>query len=205
MSIKLIVGLGNPGPEYAAHRHNVGFWVVDRLATASWSRESKFKAELSKTRIAGEDRWLMKPTTYMNASGEAVGAFARFHRLAAEEILVIHDELDLLPGAVRLKQGGGHGGHNGIRDIDSHLGSAQFWRCRIGIGHPRTLGLAQQVADFVLHPPRQAEQSAIDQVVDAVVKEMPSMVTGEFAKAQRTLHGLTPIAPPNANIRSDQA
>lgn len=205
MSIKLIVGLGNPGPEYAAHRHNVGFWVVDRLTTASWSRESKFKAELSKTRIAGEDRWLMKPTTYMNASGEAVGAFARFHRLAADEILIIHDELDLLPGAVRLKQGGGHGGHNGIRDIDSHLGSAQFWRLRIGIGHPRTLGLTQQVADFVLHPPRQAERSAIDQVVDAVVREIPIIVVDDFAKAQRALHGLTPIAPPNANIRSDKA
>jgi PTH1 family peptidyl-tRNA hydrolase len=205
MPIKLIVGLGNPGPEYAAHRHNVGFWVVDRLATISWSRESKFKADLSKTRIAGEDRWLMKPTTYMNASGEAVGAFARFHRLNAEEILVIHDELDLLPGAVRLKQGGGHGGHNGIRDIDSHLGSAQFWRCRIGIGHPRTLGLAQQVADFVLHPPRQTEQSAIDQVIDAIVREIPIMVTDEFAKAQRALHGLPPIAQPTAAAPSGKA
>ena len=195
MPIKLIVGLGNPGPEYAGHRHNVGFWVVDRLAKTPWSRESKFKAELCKTRMGHEDQWLMKPTTFMNASGEAVGAFARFHRLSAEEILVVHDELDLLPGAVRLKQGGGHGGHNGIRDIDSHLGSAQFWRCRIGIGHPRTLGLAHQVADFVLHPPRQTEQSAIDQVIDAVVREMPMIVADEFAKAQRALHSLAPITP----------
>jgi PTH1 family peptidyl-tRNA hydrolase len=202
MPIKLIVGLGNPGPEYADHRHNVGFWVVDRLAKTPWSRESKFKAELCKTRLGHDDRWLLKPATFMNASGEAVGAFARFHRLNAEEILVIHDELDLLPGAVRLKQGGGHGGHNGIRDIDSHLGSAQFWRCRIGIGHPRTLGLTQQVADFVLHPPRQTEQSAIDQAIDAVIREMPMIVSDESAKAQRTLHSLapiTPVAPASAN------
>ncbi len=202
MPIKLIVGLGNPGPEYADHRHNVGFWVVDRLAKTPWSRESKFKAELCKTRLGHDDRWLLKPATFMNASGEAVGAFARFHRLNAEEILVIHDELDLLPGAVRLKQGGGHGGHNGIRDIDSHLGSAQFWRCRIGIGHPRTLGLTQQVADFVLHPPRQTEQSAIDQAIDAVIREMPIIVSDESAKAQRTLHSLapiTPVAPASAN------
>ena len=202
MPIKLIVGLGNPGPEYADHRHNVGFWVVDRLAKTPWSRESKFKAELCKTRLGHDDRWLLKPASFMNASGEAVGAFARFHRLNAEEILVIHDELDLLPGAVRLKQGGGHGGHNGIRDIDSHLGSAQFWRCRIGIGHPRTLGLTQQVADFVLHPPRQTEQSAIDQAIDAVIREMPMIVSDESAKAQRTLHSLapiTPVAPASAN------
>ena len=186
--MKLIVGLGNPGSQYADHRHNVGFWVVDRLASTGWAREAKFKAELAKARIANADRWLLKPQTYMNAYGESVGAFARFHRLSAEEILVIHDELDLPPGGVRLKQGGGHGGHNGVRDIESHLGSPNFWRLRIGIGHPRSLNLNQDVADFVLHAPRQEEQRAIDQTIDAVVQEMPAVLQGEITAAQRRLH-----------------
>jgi PTH1 family peptidyl-tRNA hydrolase len=109
--VKLIVGLGNPGTQYAGHRHNVGFLAVDQLAGSGWSRETRFKADIVKVLIAGGDRWLMKPATFMNASGEAVGSFSRFHRLVPEEILIIHDELDLPPGAIRLKQGGGHGGH----------------------------------------------------------------------------------------------
>lgn len=187
--IRLIAGLGNPGTQYSAHRHNVGFWAVDEISR-SWSLESKFKAEISKARVATEDCWLMKPATFMNASGEAVGSFARFHRLAPEEILVIHDELDLPPGGIRLKQGGGHGGHNGIRSIESHLGSANFWRIRIGIGHPRTLGLNQDVADFVLHAPRLEEKISIDQAVTEVVKALPDIVTGQAAAAQRRLHQL---------------
>ena len=191
--MKLIVGLGNPGSQYANHRHNVGFWVVDQLigsATIGWSRESKFKADMAKTRVAGADRWLMKPATFMNASGEAVGAFARFHRLEPHDILVIHDELDLPPGGVRLKQGGGHGGHNGVRDIESHLGSPNFWRLRIGIGHPRTLNLNQDVAAFVLNAPRLEEKISIDRAVDEVIKEMPGIVSGEMTAAQRQLHAL---------------
>ena len=189
--MKLIVGLGNPGSQYAGHRHNVGFWVVDRLAASGWSRESKFKAEIAKARLAGADRWLFKPQTYMNASGEAVGPFARFHRLQAHEILVFHDELDLPPGAVRLKQGGGHGGHNGVRDIELHLGSADFWRLRIGIGHPRTLNLNQDVADFVLHEPRAEEKIAIDQALTSIIEALPGILDGKIATAQRQLHGLT--------------
>jgi len=189
--MKLIVGLGNPGSQYAGHRHNVGFWVVDRLAASGWSRESKFKAEIAKARLAGADRWLFKPQTYMNASGEAVGPFARFHRLQAYEILVVHDELDLPPGAVRLKQGGGHGGHNGVRDIELHLGSADFWRLRIGIGHPRTLNLNQDVADFVLHEPRAEEKIAIDQALTSIIEALPGILDGKIAAAQRQLHGLT--------------
>lgn len=188
--MKLIVGLGNPGPQYAGHRHNVGFWVVEQLQATGWSRESKFKADITKARIAGEDRWLMKPATFMNASGEAVGAFARFHRMEPQDILVIHDELDLPPGGVRIKQGGGHGGHNGVRDIESHLGSASFWRLRIGIGHPRTLNLNQDVADFVLHAPRLEEKISIDRAVDEIVKEIPAIVGGNLPAAQRKLHGL---------------
>jgi len=189
--MKLIVGLGNPGSQYAGHRHNVGFWVVDRLAASGWSRESKFKAEIAKARLAGADRWLFKPQTYMNASGEAVGPFARFHRLQAHEILVVHDELDLPPGAVRLKQGGGHGGHNGVRDIELHLGSADFWRLRIGIGHPRTLNLNQDVADIVLHEPRAEEKIAIDQALTSIIEALPGILDGKIAAAQRQLHGLT--------------
>ena len=132
----------------------------------------------------------MKPTTFMNASGEAVGAFARFHRLAPDDIVVIHDELDIAPGAVRVKQGGGHGGHNGVRDIESHLGNANFWRVRIGIGHPRTLQLNQDVADFVLHAPRADEKIGIDRAVDEVVRELPSLLAGDTAAAQRRLHAL---------------
>lgn len=188
--MKLIVGLGNPGPPYAGHRHNVGFWVVDQIAGSGWARETKFKAEVARARLAGADRWLMKPTTFMNASGEAVGAFARFHRLEPQDILVIHDELDLPPGGVRLKQGGGHGGHNGVRDIESHLGSPNFWRLRIGIGHPRALNLNQDVADFVLHAPRLEEKIAIDRAVDEVVRELPVILAGDVTAAQRKLHSL---------------
>ena len=189
--MKLIVGLGNPGPQYAGHRHNVGFWVVEQLASAGWSRESKFKADMVKARIAGEDCWLMKPTTFMNASGEAVGAFARFHRLQADDIVVIHDELDIAPGAVRIKQGGGHGGHNGVRDIESHLGTPGFWRVRVGIGHPRTHQLNQDVADFVLHAPRADEKTSIDRAIDEVVRELPALLAGDAAAAQRRLHALS--------------
>lgn len=188
--MKLLVGLGNPGAQYCAHRHNVGFWLVDALCPTGWARESKFKADVVKTRLAGEDRWLLKPATFMNASGEAVGAFARFHRLSPEEILVVHDELDLPPGGVRLKQGGGHGGHNGVRDIELHLGSPNFWRLRIGIGHPRTLGLAQDVAAFVLNAPRAEEKTAIDRAIDEIVRELPNLLGGDVAAAQRKLHSL---------------
>ena len=188
--MKLIVGLGNPGAQYAAHRHNVGFWILDHLHPGLWSRESKFKADIAKCRVAGEDRWLLKPATFMNSSGEAVGAFARFHRLEPHDILVVHDELDLAPGGVRLKQGGGHGGHNGVRDIELHLGSPNFWRLRIGIGHPRTLGLSQDVAAFVLNAPRAEEKISIDRAADEVVKELPAIVGGDVAAAQRKLHSL---------------
>jgi peptidyl-tRNA hydrolase, PTH1 family len=188
--MKLIVGLGNPGAQYAAHRHNVGFWILDQLNPGSWSRESKFKADIAKCRIAGDDRWLLKPSTFMNASGEAVGPFARFHRLEPHDILVVHDELDLPPGGVRLKQGGGHGGHNGVRDIELHLGSPNFWRLRIGIGHPRTLGLSQDVAAFVLNAPRAEEKISIDRAVDEIVRELPAILSGEITAAQRKLHSL---------------
>lgn len=124
----------------------------------------------------------------MNRSGQAVGALARFYKLTPEQVLVLHDELDLMPGQVKLKQGGGHAGHNGLKDIQAALGSPNFWRLRIGIGHPRTLGLAQQVADFVLHPPRREEQKEIEAVIDRCRAVVPAMLAGDFALATRQLH-----------------
>ncbi|HWL27358.1 MAG TPA: aminoacyl-tRNA hydrolase, partial [Burkholderiaceae bacterium] len=150
--IRLIIGLGNPGPEYEATRHNAGFWLADHLAddlNASFTLEKSFSAWVAKARFDGEAVILAKPATFMNRSGQAAGALLRFYKLVPEQVLVLHDELDLLPGKVKLKQGGGHAGHNGLRDIQSAFSSPEFWRLRLGIGHPRTLGLAQQVAAFV--------------------------------------------------------
>ena len=155
--IRLIVGLGNPGREYERTRHNAGFWWVDAIAAARgarWAREAKFLGWVAKVEEAGEVFWLLKPTTYMNESGRSVGALLRFHRIEAQEMLVVHDELDLPPGAVRLKKGGGTGGHNGLRSIDEVMGTRDFWRLRIGIGHP---GHKDEVADFVLHEARREE------------------------------------------------
>jgi peptidyl-tRNA hydrolase, PTH1 family len=158
--------------------------------------ESKFQARVSKASVdtpTGRTTvWLACPQTFMNRSGTAVSALARFHQLVPEEILVVHDELDIAPGDIRLKQGGGHGGHNGVRDIATQLGSPNFWRLRLGIGHPRTLGLAQEVADFVLHRPRAEEQRAIDQALARCLDEMPKIIAGDFVPAQRVLHSPSP-------------
>ncbi|CAM4175963.1 aminoacyl-tRNA hydrolase [Bordetella muralis] len=190
-AIRLIVGLGNPGPEYETTRHNAGFWLADHLADdlhASFNLEKSFFGLVAKARRAGENVMLAKPITYMNRSGQSVGALARFYKLTPEQVLVLHDELDLLPGQVKLKQGGGHAGHNGLKDIQAALGSPNFWRMRIGIGHPRSLGLAQQVADFVLHPPRREEQTAIDEVIRRCRVVVPAMLDGDIERATRELH-----------------
>ncbi|AOB29785.1 peptidyl-tRNA hydrolase [Bordetella sp. H567] len=189
--IRLIVGLGNPGPEYETTRHNAGFWLADHIADdlrASFAMEKGFNGFVAKARHGGENAVLLKPMTYMNRSGQSVGALARFYKFAPEQILVLHDELDLLPGQVKLKQGGGHAGHNGLRDIQSALGSPAFWRLRIGIGHPRALGLAQQVADFVLHQPRREELTGIEAVIDRCRAVIPSLLDGEFVRATQQLH-----------------
>lgn len=186
-ALKLIVGLGNPGPEYEVTRHNAGFWFADHAAErehAHFSLERGFRAEVAK---AG-GLWFMKPQTYMNRSGQAVGAFARFYRIAPEEILVAHDELDLMPGDVKLKNGGGTAGHNGLKDIAAQLGTPDFWRLRIGIGHPRTLNLQQQVADFVLHPPRKDEMPGIEKALFKALEVLPQMKAGEFEAAMMQLH-----------------
>ena len=185
---RLIVGLGNPGAEYEATRHNVGFWLVDQFADklkATLAPQGKF---FGRTARAG-DLWLLQPTTFMNRSGQSVAALANFYKIAPDEILVVHDDLDLSPGGIRLKQGGGHGGHNGLKDIQARLGTPDFWRLRLGIGHPRELNLTQQVADFVLHPPRKEEMPDIEHALARCLLAWPKIAGGDYAGAQRQLHG----------------
>mgnify|MGYP003798047101 CR=1 FL=1 len=189
--IRLIVGLGNPGREYEDTRHNAGFWFVDELARAhraSLSREAKFFGAAGKVTIGGQPVWLLEPGTFMNRSGRSVAALANFYRITPPEILVVHDELDLLPGLTKIKQGGGHAGHNGLRDIQASLGSADFWRLRLGIGHPRTLQLTQQVVDFVLHPPSRDDLTLIQREIDRAIPIIPDLVAGDMTGATKALH-----------------
>lgn len=184
---RLIVGLGNPGAEYEATRHNVGFWFVDQLAQqlkTALAIQPKF---FGKAGRAGE-LWLLEPSTFMNRSGQAVAALSNFYKISPAEILVVHDDLDLAPGALRLKQGGGNGGHNGLKDIQAKLATPDFWRLRIGIGHPRSLGLNQQVVDFVLHPPRKEEQPDIERGIERCLIAWPKLAAGDYAGAQQQLH-----------------
>ncbi|HJV87968.1 MAG TPA: aminoacyl-tRNA hydrolase [Noviherbaspirillum sp.] len=188
MPIRLIVGLGNPGPEYEQTRHNAGFWLVDNLAGSLLRREARFNALAGKTVIAGQEVWLLEPQTYMNRSGQSVGALARFYKIAADEILVAHDELDLPPGAAKIKKGGSSGGHNGLKDITAALGTQDYWRLRIGIGHPRNMNLQQQVVDFVLHRPRKEEQELINGALEKSLDVIPMLCEGKFEAAMMKLH-----------------
>jgi PTH1 family peptidyl-tRNA hydrolase len=187
MAIKLIAGLGNIGSEYEDTRHNAGFMLVDRLARASGASLRQDKAFFGRVGKAGVT-WLLEPATYMNRSGQAVAALATFYKIAPEEILVAHDELDLAPGAVKMKQGGGHAGHNGLKDVAARIGSADFWRIRIGIGHPRELQLNQDVADFVLHRASREHQALIDEAITRAIEVMPHAIAGEMAVATMKLH-----------------
>ncbi len=186
--IRLIVGLGNPGAEYEATRHNAGFWLVDELARGDLRREARFNALAAKVRIAGNEVWLLEPQTFMNRSGQSVGGLCRFYKINPDEVLVVHDELDLPPGAARLKKGGSSGGHNGLKDITAALGTQDYWRLRIGIGHPRELKLQQAVVDFVLHRPRQDEQAGIDDAIAKSLSIVPQLVDGQFELAMKVLH-----------------
>lgn len=186
--LRLVVGLGNPGAEYARTRHNAGFWYVDEIARgagAAWKREARWQCELARARVGGSELWLMKPQTYMNKSGAAVQAAVAFHRIPPAEILVVHDEIDLPPGTARLKQGGGHGGHNGVRDVIAHLG-ADFWRLRIGVGHP---GSKDQVVDAVLDRAPAAEQALIDAAMGRALAALPELLSLGAQKAMQRLHG----------------
>ncbi len=186
--IQAIVGLGNPGPQYDQTRHNAGSWFLRRVAEAYGAAlrpEAKFHGLLGKALIDGRSVWLLEPTTYMNRSGEAVAALARFYKIPPAAILVAHDELDLPPGVARLKLGGGHGGHNGLRDIIARLGSRDFPRLRIGIGHP---GHKDQVTAYVLSRPRPEERAAIEAAIDRALAVLPQVVAGELQAAMNELH-----------------
>lgn len=189
--IRLIVGLGNFGAEYEATRHNAGYWLVDAIAREAGARfaaERKFHGDVARLRLGGQDVWLLKPTTYMNRSGTAVVALALYYKILPTAILVAHDELDLPPGSVKLKRGGGTAGHNGLKDTQARLTTADFWRLRIGIGHPRSLQIDQDVSDFVLHPPRREEQALIDEAVDRAEGVVELLATGRFEAAMLKLH-----------------
>jgi len=186
-SIQLIVGLGNPGSKYDKTRHNAGFWFLDELAReagVNFKNEQKFQGEIAKATLRGHSVHLLKPTTFMNLSGQSVGAVARFYQIEAENILVVHDELDLPCGSAKIKRGGGHGGHNGLRDIINHVGK-EFWRLRIGIDHP---GNAREVVSYVLKAPSQAQLQDIEYAMrdaDAVVADM---LAGDHERAMHKLH-----------------
>lgn len=186
-SIKLLVGLGNPGDKYEATRHNAGFWWIDQVAASTKSKlalDSKLFGVVGKLN-ASNDVWLLKPTTFMNASGKAVAALANYYKITPAQILVIHDELDLPPETAKLKKGGGHGGHNGLKDIAAALGTPDFWRLRLGIGHP---GDRNEVINFVLKAPLKDEQAAINRCIDDSVNILPQLLSGDFENAMLKLH-----------------
>jgi peptidyl-tRNA hydrolase, PTH1 family len=192
---KLVVGLGNPGAEYAETRHNAGFWFCERLARelgVSWSKEARFHGFAANARTEGV--WLLMPQTFMNRSGQSVAALARFYRIAPAEILVVHDELDIPPGQLRVKFGGGLGGHNGLKDITAHLGTQDFWRLRIGIGHP---GDRNEVVNFVLKPPRREESDLIDESIDRALLAWPLFAKADWNAVTQRLNART--AAPKAS------
>ena len=185
--IKLFVGLGNPGDKYVPTRHNAGFWWVDAIAAQT---NSKLALDAKMFGVVGKvnptaDKWLLKPTTFMNLSGKSVAALASYYKISPAEILVIHDELDLPAGSIKLKFGGGHGGHNGLKDIHRALGTADYWRLRVGIGHP---GDKNEVANFVLKPPLKDELSAIEERLYESTKILDLLLAGEFDQAMLKLH-----------------
>lgn len=192
--LQVLVGLGNPGPSYQDTRHNAGFWLVDEVARRSGGRfrlESRFHAETARVEVTGHGLWLLKPTTFMNRSGAAVTAFARFYRFDPAALLVAHDDLDLPPGSVRFKRGGGHGGHNGLRDLHRHLGVDSYCRLRLGIGHP---GASRDVVSYVLNRPTSEDRSRIVEAIDAALEQLPQLLAGDFARVMNVLHSRSATA-----------
>ena len=186
--IQLIVGLGNPGPQYANTRHNVGFWLAERFleqARATLLPENKFKGHVGLVQTGNLNCRVLLPMTYMNRSGEAVLAMANFYKILPNEILVVHDELDLPVGSARLKFDGGHGGHNGLRDIDARLNTKGFYRLRLGIGHP---GNRDDVSDYVLHRPSKSDEQSILTAIDHALTVLPDVLSGNIDKAMNVLH-----------------
>jgi PTH1 family peptidyl-tRNA hydrolase len=187
--IRLVVGLGNPGKEYERTRHNAGFWLVERFAQANGMvlrKDPKFKALVGKT---SNGAWFLLPQSFMNLSGQPVQMLAGFFRIKPEEVLVVHDELDFPPGTVRLKQGGGIAGHNGLKDISQRLASHDYWRLRIGVGKPPA---GAEGADYVLNKPTADDKAAIDQAIDRALQVLPEMLTGDMQAAVQKLHSKEP-------------
>ena len=187
-SVKLIVGLGNPGGQYEQTRHNAGFWFVEEVArqfNVQFRPETKFLGEAARVQSNGLDVWLLKPMTFMNRSGQSIQAIAKFYKIAPEEILVVHDELDLDPGIAKLKTGGGHGGHNGLRDTIAALGTKEFKRLRLGIGHP---GDRNQVVDYVLKASSKTDRALIDDAIYDATRVLPDLLNDDMARAMNQLH-----------------
>jgi peptidyl-tRNA hydrolase, PTH1 family len=192
--IRLFVGLGNPGPEYAATRHNAGFWFIDEVARqlgATLVPERSYFGLVARMSRPDGPIWLLEPMTYMNLSGKSVAALARFFKIEPHEILVAHDELDVLPGNAKMKFGGGHGGHNGLKDIHAQLGSADYWRLRLGIGHP---GVKAEVVDYVLRKPPPEQREAIDKSIVQSLSALDLLLAGEMDKALMKVHAQPPRA-----------
>jgi len=193
--IKLFVGLGNPGPEYEATRHNAGFWWIDALSRelkAPLGLDKSYHGQVARTTVGGQNVWLLKPLTFMNLSGKSVAALARFFKIAPEEVLVAHDELDIVPGQVKLKFGGSHAGHNGLRDIHAQLGTADYWRLRVGVGHP---GVKAEVINWVLKKPSQEDRMAMEDCIGRCLKALPELLQGQMEKAMMQIHTSQPPRP----------
>lgn len=193
--IKLFVGLGNPGPEYEATRHNAGFWWLDAVARelrTTLVPERSYWGLAARVNVSGEARWLLQPQTFMNLSGKSVAALARFFKIAPHEILVAHDELDFAPGVVKLKRSGSHGGHNGLRDIHAQLGSSDYWRLRIGIGHP---GVKHEVVHWVLKKPAPDDMRRIEDAIIHTLPALPTLLAGDMDKATQHIHTTEPPRP----------
>ena len=193
--IKLFVGLGNPGPEYEATRHNAGFWWIDALSRemkAALSLDKNYFGQVARATINGQAVWLLKPLTFMNLSGKSVAALAHFFKIAPDEILVAHDELDIVAGQAKLKFGGSHAGHNGLRDIHAQLGSADYWRLRLGVGHP---GVKSEVINWVLKKPSQEDRFAIEESIARALRAVPELLKNEMEKATMLIHTSAPPRP----------
>jgi PTH1 family peptidyl-tRNA hydrolase len=193
--IKLFVGLGNPGPDYESTRHNAGFWWLDEVARelkAPLVMDKSYYGLVARTSVNGQTVWLLEPQTFMNLCGKSVAALARFFKIQPQEILVAHDELDIVPGEAKLKLGGSHAGHNGLRDIHAQLGTDNYWRLRLGVGHP---GVKSEVIHWVLKKPSLDHRIAIDQSIDRAVKALPYFLSGDMDKATMLIHTSKPPRP----------
>jgi PTH1 family peptidyl-tRNA hydrolase len=203
--IRLIAGLGNPGAEHAATRHNAGFWLVDEVAgrlRLQLAPERSYFGLAARANVAGRPLWLLEPTTFMNLSGKSVAALARFFKIEPEEILVAHDELDLMPGQVKLKLGGSHAGHNGLKDIHAQLGSADYWRLRIGIGHP---GVKSEVINYVLKKPSAEDRVEIQKSIEQALSGLDLVLAGDMERATMKINARPPRPKPEKPKPDDAA